>query len=325
MARTSAARQHTLDARWAKPMLATLTERDFSDPNWIFERKLDGVRAVCVREGGNRPQLYSRNQKPIGESYPELVDALEAQAASRFVADGEIVAFDGGQTSFARLQNRIHLTGRQRIAATGVTVYYYLFDLLVYDQHDARRLPLRQRKRLLRDAFEFADPLRLTPHRNTDGKAYYREACSRGWEGVIAKRADSPYRTGRTRDWLKFTCVAEQEFVVGGFTDPTGMRPGLGALLVGYYEGNALRYAGKVGTGYDEATLRELRSTLTTIERDTSPFIGRVTERRARWVDPRLVVQVGFSEWTADGRLRHPRYTGVRTDKGATEVAREGS
>ncbi|MBB6170532.1 DNA ligase D-like protein (predicted ligase) [Nocardiopsis mwathae] len=314
---------------WRQPMLATLTERRFSDPNWLFERKLDGMRALSTRDDDSRdgaPQLWSRNEKRIGDSYPELVDALAGCGGSRFVADGEIVAFDGEQTSFARLQARIHLTDPERIAASGVAAYYYLFDLLSHDGEDLTGLPLRERKRILRDVFDFRDPLRFTAHRNTDGEAYYREACERGWEGLIAKRADAPYRGGRSIDWLKFKCVRDQELVVGGFTDPQRSRVGFGALLVGYHDGSGrLRYAGKVGTGYDDMTLRSMRDRMDGMTRRECPFADAVRERGAHWIHPELVVQVGFTEWTTDGRLRHPRYLGMRTDKPAADVVRETS
>ncbi|WP_167499049.1 non-homologous end-joining DNA ligase [Amycolatopsis thermoflava] len=310
------------DPGWRAPMLATLTQQPFSRENWLFERKLDGVRAICSRDGGP-PVLWSRNHNDISAGYPELGEALAGSGASSFVADGEIVAFDGNQTSFARLQQRIHLTDRRRIEATGVAVYLYLFDLLAFDGHDTTGLPLRQRKQLLRKAFDWGGVLRYATHRNTTGEEYFAHACARGWEGVIAKRADAPYRSGRTTDWLKFKCVKEQEFVVGGFSAPGGARTGFGALLVGYYDRGRLRYAGKVGAGYSEATLRELTGTLTGLERRRSPFDEPVPERGPRWVEPEVVVQVRFSEWTGDGKLRHPRFTGVRGDKSATEVVRE--
>jgi bifunctional non-homologous end joining protein LigD len=307
---------------WREPMLATLTQRRFSSADWLFERKLDGVRALCSRAGGT-PTLWSRNHNVINDSYPEIVDALAARGGSHFVVDGEIVAFDGVQTSFAKLQHRIHLTDRRRIVATGVHVYYYLFDLLVFDHADATSLPLRQRKQLLRKAFDWGDPLRYSNHRNTSGRAFFEYACAHGWEGVIAKRASAPYRPGRSPDWLKFKCVKDQEFVVGGFTEPGGSRHGFGALLVGYYDHGRLCYAGKVGTGYTEATLRELSGKLHGLERTGSPFDEPVPERKPRWVEPTLVVAVRFSEWTDDGKLRHPRFTGVRDDKPAREVVRE--
>ncbi|PXY32756.1 non-homologous end-joining DNA ligase [Prauserella muralis] len=305
-------------------MLATLTDRHFSDPNWLFERKLDGVRAVCVREDGGEPQLWSRNRKLMNAAYPEIVAALAEQGGDTFAADGEIVAFDGGQTSFARLQPRMHLSDPARARATGIPVYYYLFDLLSYGGTDATRLPLRQRKELLRRAFDFQGPLRLSRHRNAEGERFLAEACGKGWEGLIAKRADAPYTGGRSRDWLKFKCVRDQEFVVGGFT-PSTARAGFRSLLIGYHAAGRLCYAGKVGAGYDEATLRALGDRLARLRRRTSPFAGRVGEPDARWVEPEVVVQVRFSEWTGDGRLRHPRFTGLRTDKPAADVVRESA
>ncbi|MGW4528910.1 non-homologous end-joining DNA ligase [Amycolatopsis sp. NPDC004378] len=307
---------------WREPTLATLTDRRFSDEDWIYERKLDGVRAICVRDGGT-PTLYSRTHKVMDNAYPELVEALARQGGPRFVADGEIVAFDGGTTSFAALQPRIHVSDPDRARATGVRVHYYLFDLLYYDDRDTTALPLRQRKALLRDAFEFADPLRLSAHRNEEGERFYAEACRRGWEGVIAKRADAPYHHGRSPDWLKFKCAQGQEFVIGGFTDPQGSRHGFGALLLGYHEDGGLKYAGKVGTGFDERLLASLHARLTELETARSPFAGAVREPGAHWVRPELVAQVGFSEWTRDGRLRHPRFAGVREDKKAADVVRE--
>ncbi|MFI5613706.1 non-homologous end-joining DNA ligase [Amycolatopsis sp. NPDC051903] len=307
---------------WREPTLATLTDRRFSDEGWLFERKLDGVRALCVRDGA-APTLYSRNHRVMDNAYPELVEALAERGGDRFVADGEIVAFDGDNTSFAALQPRIHLTDPDRARATGVRVYYYLFDLLHFDGHDATPLPLRERKALLKDAFEFEDPLRLSAHRNTDGEKFFEEACRRGWEGVIAKRADAPYRSGRSADWLKFKCAHGQEFVIGGFTDPQGARHGFGALLLGYYDHNRLRYAGKVGTGFDERLLASLHRLLAERETGKSPFAEALREQGAHWVRPELVAQVGFSEWTRDGRLRHPRFQGLRDDKQAADVIRE--
>jgi len=303
------------------PQLATLTDARFSDPDWLFERKLDGARVIAGREGGE-PVLWSRNHKRVDASYPEVVEALAAQP-DRFVVDGEVVAFDGDRTSFARLQNRMHLSSPREARRTGVAVYYYLFDLIAIGGVDVTRLPLRVRKRLLEECFAFTDPLRISRHRRGDGEEFFRQACERGWEGLIAKRADRPYRSGRSRDWLKFKCVTGQEFVIGGFTEPKGARNGFGALLVGYYEGTALRYAGKVGTGYDAATLRDLRSRMDRLERGSSPFADRIGEREVHWVEPELVAEVGFAEWTSDGRLRHPRFTGLRVDKPAANVVRE--
>lgn len=300
-----------VDAGWRPPMLATLADRPFSDPNWVFERKLDGVRALVCRDGG-APHLWSRSHKPMDAGYPELVDALADRAPDRFVADGEIVAFDGARTSFTTLQRRIHLTDPAEIAAAGVPVFLYLFDLLVIGAVDLTLLPLRDRKRLLRRAFDFGGPLRLSAHRNGEGEAYYRQACERGWEGLIAKRASAPYRGGRSADWLKLKSVRRQDFVVGGFTEPNGTRVGFGALLVGHRDGGRLRYAGRVGTGYDVPTLLALRARLDGLRAADSPFDGPVDVPRPHWVRPDLVADVGFAEWTPDGRLRHPRFIRLR-------------
>ncbi|MEB3372257.1 non-homologous end-joining DNA ligase [Saccharopolyspora mangrovi] len=307
---------------WHSPQLATLTRHEFSDESWIYERKLDGVRLIAGADGGE-PQLWSRNRKRVDASYPEIADALAAQGASSFVVDGEVVAFEGDRTSFARLQKRMHLTDATTARRTGVAVHYYVFDLIAFGGVDLTGLPLRTRKRLLHECFEFTDPLRFSRHRNGDGVEFLAQACARGWEGLIAKRADQPYRSGRGRDWLKFKCVSGQEFVIGGYTDPKGSRSGFGALLVGYYDGTGLRYAGKVGTGYDERTLRELRGKLDERSRTASPFVDEVREPGAHWAEPELVAEVGFSEWTDDGKLRHPRFSGLRNDKPARDVRRE--
>ncbi|MGH3423298.1 MAG: non-homologous end-joining DNA ligase [Nocardioidaceae bacterium] len=313
----------TSEDRWIEPMAATLTNDRFSDPGWLFERKLDGVRTLATRYAG-RTRLMSRNRKDVSSSYPEIVTALdETTDVADFVVDGEIVAFDGNRTSFAMLQKRIHQTDARTIAASGVPAYFYAFDLLRWDGHDARSLPLRERKSLLLDALDFTDPLRFTEHRLEHGEEAYEQACARGWEGVIAKRADGRYRSGRSRDWLKFKCVREQEFVVGGLTPPSGSRHGLGALLIGHHASDGLRYAGKVGTGFTEAMIAELRKRLDPLEQSASPFVDPPREKGARWVRPELVVQVAFSEWTTAGRLRHPSYKGIRTDKAAADVVRE--
>jgi bifunctional non-homologous end joining protein LigD len=296
-----------------EPMKALLTDDRFSDPDWIFERKLDGIRCVAIKDDG-RVRLLSRNHLSLNARFPEIVDALERDAATGFVLDGEVVAFAGAQTSFARLQQR---------GERPVSVFFYVFDLLYLDGHDTTALPLRARKALLRRALAFHGHVRLTPHRNRDGEELFRDACRKGWEGLIAKRSEAPYVHGRSRDWLKFKCSAEQELVIGGYTPPKGSRTDLGALLLGYYEDGRLRYAGKVGTGFTRATLGDLAALLAPLRRERSPFADEVRERAAIWVEPRLVAQIGFSEWTRDGRLRHPRFLGLRDDKSAAEVVRE--
>jgi bifunctional non-homologous end joining protein LigD len=287
-------------------MLATLTEQRFSRPDWVFERKLDGVRCLARREANGAVRLLSRNDKDMSRTYPEIVEALGACAAVPLLVDGEVVAFEGRRTSFERLQGRLGLTDPDAARATGIPVFYYVFDVLFLDGFDVRALPLLRRKKLLREAITFRDPLRFTTHRKG------------------AKRAAAAYAKGRSADWLKFKCVRDQEFVIGGWTEPKGSRSGFGALLIGYYDEDTLVYAGKVGTGFGEQLLRRLSGELSRREIDHSPF-GRnpVRERTAHWVRPDLVAQIGFTEWTRDGMLRHPRFQGLRNDKPATEVVRE--
>ncbi|MGZ4194008.1 MAG: non-homologous end-joining DNA ligase [Solirubrobacteraceae bacterium] len=301
--------------RHAELMKAVLERTSFSNPEWIFERKLDGIRCLAVREH-ERVRMLSRNDLDLGGRYPEVRDAVAAQDHRRFAIDGEIVAFDGAQTSFARLAQR---------ARHPVPVFFYVFDLLWVDGHDIRALELRARKRLLRKALTFDDPLRWTAYRNGEGEAMFTEACRKGWEGVIGKRADSPYRAARSRDWVKFKCEAGQELVIGGFTAPRGSRTDFGALLVGYFRDGELQYAGKVGTGFDHELLSSLGRRLRSLARDSSPFAdpASIRERNVTWVKPELVAEVGFTEWTRAGRLRHPRFLGLRDDKPATEVVRE--
>ncbi|HEX8861422.1 MAG TPA: non-homologous end-joining DNA ligase [Actinomycetes bacterium] len=304
-------------------MLAVLTDGRFSDPGWVFERKLDGERCLAFRLGAG-VRLLSRTRQRLNDTYPELVAPLASQPSGDFVVDGEIVAFERGRTSFERLQRRIQRHDPGQALERGVAVYYYLFDLLRLDGFDTTGLPLRDRKRLLRDAFAFGGRLRLLPHRNRDGEALYQDACRRGWEGLIAKRVDAVYQHGRSEDWLKFKCVLEQEFVIGGWTDPTGTRIGLGALLIGYYDRGRLRYAGKVGTGYTQAVLRDLRARLDRLARDEPPFErDGLPKSRVHWVRPELVAQIAYSELTRDGKLRQPRYLGLRTDKRPREVVLE--
>jgi bifunctional non-homologous end joining protein LigD len=298
-----------------EPMKAVLSDQPFSDPDWIFERKLDGIRCLAIKDGSG-VSLVSRTAHRMNDQFPEVAAALEREPAGDFVADGEIVAFRDGITSFERLQQR----HRKR-----VPVFYYVFDLPRLDGEDLRPLPLRERKARLRNGLDFNGPIRFNPHRNGEhGEELYREACRKGLEGVIAKRADSAYVGSRSRDWLKLKCHAEQELVIGGFTAPKGSRTEFGALLVGYYDDGVLRYAGKVGTGFDQETLRNLGGRMRELEQNESPFEPfKPMPPGTRWVRPELVAQVAFSEWTRDRRLRHPRYLGLRDDKPAREVVRE--
>jgi bifunctional non-homologous end joining protein LigD len=310
---------------WLEPELATLTSDRFSDPAWIYERKFDGERCLAFRDG-DQVRLMTRNQQQVTGTYPEIAAALHAQDAADFVVDGEVVAFEGDQTSFSRLQRRLGVRHPDPDLRAEVPVFIYLFDVLWAAGHDVRPQPLLERKEVLHDLLSFGGPLCFTEHRDGDGEAYYRQACQQGWEGIIAKRGDAPYRAGRSRDWLKFKCLNGQEFVIGGFTDPQRSRVGFGALLLGYYDAQGrLRYAGKVGTGFSRPTLASLHDTLAADEQPASPFqpVRGLPRAGVHWVAPKLVAQVGFSEWTADGELRHPRYQGLRPDKSPAEVVRE--
>ncbi len=309
---------------WVEPELATLTTERFSDAAWLYERKFDGERCLAYRTG-DRLRLMTRNQKQVDSTYPELVAALRAQDCTDFIVDGEVVAFDGAATSFSRLQQRLGVRNPSQEMRTAVPVFFYLFDVLWADGRDVQELPLHQRKQVLRRLLSFGAPIRYTTHRRQDGEAYYAHACASGWEGLVVKRADAPYRSGRSRDWLKFKCQDNQEFVIGGYTDPKGSRTGFGALLIGYYDRDGkLAYAGKVGTGFDDAALASLTRTLSSLERPRAPFDrGNLPRTGVHWVEPKLVGQVAFSEWTTAGQLRHPRFEGLRRDKDPASVVRE--
>ncbi|MFD3523569.1 non-homologous end-joining DNA ligase [Streptomyces sp. NPDC058653] len=304
------------------PMLATLTDRRLFGDGWIFERKLDGVRVLAVRDASG-VRLLSRTGRRLNATYPEIVDALAEQDCADFTVDGEVVAYSHGRTDFARLQQRMGISDARRARASGVAVTYYLFDLLRLDGADLTAVSLRSRKSLLRRALAYRAPLRFTPHRNAGGQELLDKACADGWEGLIAKRAAGRYEPRRSTGWLKLKCEQGQEFVIGGYTEPSRSRVGFGALLLGHYEDGRLRYAGKVGTGYDHATLLDLRRQLDEAEVPRSPFADVVKEKAPHWSEPRLVAQIAFTEWTRDGMLRHPRFLGLRDDKKPADVVRE--
>jgi bifunctional non-homologous end joining protein LigD len=291
------------------PMKAVLTAERPSGPEWVFERKLDGFRCLAVKDGG-RARLYSRNELSLNDRYPPIAAALEADPADGFVIDGEAVSFVGGRDRFG--------------GGEGSELFYYVFDVLYANGRDVRSLPLEDRRAVLGDLLHWRDPLQMTEQRTGDGAALLADACRDGWEGLIAKRVGTPYVSTRSRNWLKLKCTRSQELVIGGFTAPRGSRTDLGALLVGHYEDARLRYAGKVGTGFTHATLKELSEQLAPLVRDSSPFeFEKGIPRTATWVQPELVAQIAFMEWTPDGRLRHPSFLGLRFDKPARDVVRE--
>jgi bifunctional non-homologous end joining protein LigD len=300
-------------AGWMAPMLATLVESLDDGRGWVFERKLDGIRTLAYRDGPST-RLYSRNKLPLEDAFPSIADAVSRLDREHIVLDGEVVAMVGGRVGgFEALQQRTMRT----------PLRYYVFDVLSVDGDDVRELPLLDRKQLLKDV-GLTGPLKRTAHRTGDPEQLRGEACASGWEGVIAKRVDAGYRAGRSRDWLKLKCVLEQELVVGGYTDPKGSREGFGALLVGYYTDGGLHYAGEVGTGFTAKTLLELAGKLSSLDVERSPFHDYPKATKGQhFVKPKLVAQVGFSEWTRDGKLRHPRFLGLRTDKRPADVVRE--
>jgi bifunctional non-homologous end joining protein LigD len=304
-------------------MLATLTDRREFGDDWLLERKFDGERCVGRKDGGE-VRLESRTGKDLTGTYPEVRAAVAGQRDRKLMLDGEVVAFAGDQTSFSRLQQRLGVANASAERVAAYPVVFCVFDLLELGGDDLRDRPLLERRAGLTAGIRPNAALRLSEAWRGDSQRRFAQACQAGWEGLIAKRAQAPYVAGRSRDWLKLKCVWEQEFVVGGYTDPAGSRTDFGALLVGYYEDGRLRYAGKVGTGYTSATLRDLGARLRELETSRSPFAdARPITRGTHWVRPELVAQIGFAEWTNDRRLRQPRFLGLRDDKRPAEVVRE--
>ena len=271
----------------------TLTQERFAGPEWSFERKLDGIRLLAFKNGAD-VRLYSRNRLP--QSLPAVAGAIASLPVHDLILDGELT--------------------------WGSASGYHVFDILWLDGRLVTSLPLEQRRALL-ESLPLPPPLHRVA--TLDEAEPWVRACHEGWEGVVAKRRGSPYEHRRSPHWLKMKCEASQELVVGGFTDPQGARVGLGALLVGYFDGDDFVFAGKLGTGFDTRLLLDLRARLDQMEIPQSPFTRAIglPRLRAHWVRPELVVQVAFLEWTHHGKMRHPRLLGVRPDKSAAEVARE--
>jgi ATP-dependent DNA ligase len=280
-------------------MAATLTQRRFAGPEWVFERKLDGIRLLAFKDGAD-VRLYSRNRLPQNASYPSVVEAVSRLPPRDLILDGEATGVWGKQGEVA----------------------YHVFDVLWLDGRDVTSLPLDARRALILE-LPLLPPLQRVPALEDDRP--WERACREGWEGVVAKRRDAPYEQRRSPHWLKMKCEASQELVVGGFTEPRGRRAGLGALLVGYFDEDDFVFAGKVGTGFDTKLLLELRERLDALAQPAPPFTKAVGLPRlgARWARPEVVVQVAFMEWTAHGKLRHPRLLGARIDKAARDVVRE--
>jgi bifunctional non-homologous end joining protein LigD len=308
------ARKSTLPNR-LQPMLATLTDSPFDDPNWVFEDKFDGFRMVSEIRSG-RIVLYSRNGKIISHSYVEVAKALEGVKADA-VIDGELVAIGkDGVSHFQLLQNALRHEAK---------LLYCAFDLMFADGEDLRALPLLERKKRLKAILPRHKLIAFSNHRKGSGTKFFAEAELRHLEGIIAKRADSPYASGhRTADWLKVKTAQRQEVVIAGLTAPRRTRPFFGALVLAVREDDAWRYIGHVGTGFSHQVLEELHSKLVRLKRAKSPFPAKVKDEQVTtWVRPSLVAEVKFAEWTSKGELRQPVYLGLRSDKNAKDVVRE--
>ena len=305
------------------PQLATLVAEPPEGAEWVHETKFDGFRVLCRIHHG-RATLFTRSGQDWTGHFPPVAAAVATLPVNDAWLDGEVtVVLGDGRSSFGALQNRGDTHDGRRLV-------YFVFDLLHQDGHDLRPLSLEARKQALAALLSRQPqdgPLRYVEHVQGDGAGakFFARACREGLEGIVSKRRDRPYVAGRSFDWVKTKCMKRQEFVIGGFTEPRGARQSLGALLVGVYEGDRLRYAGKVGTGFGHATAADLRRRLEGLERATSPFADRVKPlpRDVHWATPKLLAEISFTEMTSDGKLRHPSFKGLRDDKPASEVVRE--
>jgi bifunctional non-homologous end joining protein LigD len=293
------------------PMLATLVAKPFTRPNWVFEEKYDGVRMLAYKEG-SRVSLISRNGIDRTERYPEIAAAVANLKPDPLLLDGEVVVFD--KNSVSRFQLLQQGKG---------TAQYALFDCLYCNGKDLRREPLSARRKILEKISSIDHPMLLSANLSDDGLKAYQIAGKRGFEGIVAKDLLSPYVSRRSSFWLKVKIHHEQEFVIAGYTKPSGSRVDFGALLLGVYADNGLEYVGKVGTGFDQETLQTLFHKMRPLSQHKSPFVAAPRERDVTFVNPKLVAQISFAEWTGDGKLRQPVYLGLRDDKNPKDVHRE--
>jgi bifunctional non-homologous end joining protein LigD len=317
--------RRAVKAEAVKPMLAETRAQPFTDPAWLFELKYDGFRVLASREG-DRTRLLYRKGNDATAVCPEIARAVSGLPFSRLLLDAEVVVLDDeARPSFQRLQRRALLQRGVDVARAAVELpaTLYVFDLLAFEDFDLRPLPLRERKRLLQKLLPRAGALRFLDHIDEQGEAFYEEVSRRRLEGMMAKRADSPYRGGRVSDWLKIRVDCTEDFVIVGFTEPGGERSGFGALHLADYEGDTLVYAGRAGSGFDEKQLKATRARLEALRRPDPPCTGPVPGGREHvWVEPRLVCEVRYKEWTQDHLLRQPVFLRFRGDKSPEECQR---
>lgn len=308
-------------AEFVAPQLATLVTEPPAGDEWLHEVKFDGYRMLCHLDRG-KVNFWSRNGKDWTEKFPSVAKAVKAVSAATAIFDGEIVVVDKqGRSSFQALQ--------QSMKGGAAAFVFQIFDLIYLDGFNITRTPLRQRKALLAELLAVANakgPLRYSDHVEGNGKQFFKQACEFGIEGIVSKLADSPYESTRNRNWQKTKCIKRQEFVIAGYTPSKKGFPGFGSLILGVYEKGKLVYTGRVGTGFSIKQRLELQKKLDQISQPSMPFAVKPKDpglRDAHWAKPKLVAEVEFTEWTADGSVRHPSFKGLREDKKATEVVRE--
>ena len=309
-----------------QPMLATLVDDPFSDPDWLFETKWDGIRALCFLDKA-KPRFLSRNQNDLTAQYPELANIAGAIDGSQAVLDGEIVALDEqGVSRFQLLQSRLGRKNSAEIArlAASTRLVYYVFDLLYLNGSDLTGCALVDRKARLEAILKSSKNVRYSDHIIEHGEQLFKAIAKVPLEGMVAKRLDSVYVQKRSRNWLKVKTTLESEVVIGGYTEPRNSRSYFGALVVGLYERGKLHYVGHTGGGFNEKSLERIYKLLQPLKTSNSPFAEKVqTNERVEWVAPKLVAQVRFAEWTTDRHLRHPVFLGLREDKKPRECTFE--
>jgi bifunctional non-homologous end joining protein LigD len=313
---------------FVSPQLATLVSKPPDGEDWFHELKFDGYRMLCHLSRGDI-HFWSRNGKDWTEKFPNLSKALKTLTATTAILDGEIVIEDKkGRSSFQSLQQSMGKGGNRGAPA----FVFHIFDLIYLDNFSLKQTPLRERKALLEELFAASringgkGPLRYSDHVAGNGAQFFRQACEYGIEGIVSKLADSPYESTRSRSWLKTKCIKRQEFVVAGYTPSKKGFPGFGSLILGVYDKGKLVYSGRVGTGFSIKQRLELQKKLDRISQTSMPFAVKPKDpglREAHWAKPQLVAEVEFTEWTADGSVRHPSFQGLREDKKPVEVIRE--